>query len=473
MMTLDLSHDLAPVLDAASMRQAEEKAFESGLDPFLLMQRAGRGAAEAIMARTPPQDTLVLCGCGNNGGDGYVVAAALHKAGWAVRVAALAPPVTPQAKAARALWTGEVVALDQAAPGALLVDALFGIGLSRPLSPEIVAQLQRFLKAARTAIAIDLPSGVVADSGALCGAPGRFDLTISFHSLKPAHLLQPAAHMCGDTHIVDIGLPPTESLLRANHLRPRRQPRWDDHKYSRGHALIVGGAMTGAARLAAGAAQRAGAGYVTLACAQENLVHYAGISPSLVLRAYQHIAELAAWARADKVDALALGCGLGTDDQAFALAQTLLGIDKPKVLDADIFTLFAQDRHALFAHLSPHCILTPHSGEFARLFDVQADDPVATVRAAAKTSGAIILWKGSCTLIAHPDGRVVLNPPAPPTLATAGTGDILTGIIAALLAQGLDGFEAAAQAVALHSAAARKVGPGLIAEDMWMALADV
>lgn len=472
-MTLDLSHDLAPVLDAAAMRRAEENAFDTGVDPCLLMQRAGAAAARAIEAFIAPAQTLILCGPGNNGGDGYVVAQALQNAGWPVRVAALAPPTTPQAQAARAQWRGDVTSLSDAAPAPVLVDALFGLGLTRPLDADLAGRLADMLQAARTRIAIDLPSGVASDSGAVLGAQVACDMTVSFHSLKPAHLLQPAAHLCGRVIVADIGLPPTPSLIRANHLRARRALRWDDHKYRRGHALIVGGHMSGAARLAAGAAQRAGAGYVTLACAQEHMARYAGISPSCVLRGYRDIAELSAWARSDKVHALALGSGLGCDAQALSLAHILVQSGKPMVLDADIFTLYAQDPQALFAHLDARTILSPHSAEFARVFAHHADNPLDNVRAAAKISGAIVVLKGSSTLVAHPDGRVIINPPAPPTLATAGTGDILTGIMAAQLAMGTEAFTAAAQAVALHSAAARKVGPGLIAEDMWAALSHV
>lgn len=457
-----------PIVSAAEMRALEAAAMADGTSGFELMQRAGEAAARAIAAFSSPADTLVLCGPGNNGGDGYVIAAELDSMGWPVRVAAAGPPTTESAREAVAGWRGDIEALaPETPPAAVIVDALFGIGLARPLAPELAGIFNGLAAAARTRIAIDLPSGAGTDDGTIFSPLPACDLCISFGAPKPAHVLHPAAAHIGRLVVAGIGLAPRSSRLSLV-APPRRLPdAAGAHKYQRGHVLVVGGPAhaTGAARLAALGAQRAGAGYVSLLSPSNALAANAAQLTSVVLVEADTPAAVARAFGEPRAHALVIGPALGrTSGRETVLAA--LSVGKPVVLDADVFSLFAGDAAALAAAIDGPAVLTPHEGEFARLFGALPGSKADRARAAARRIGAVLLLKGPDTVIAAPDGRAAVNAHATPDLATAGSGDVLAGVIGAMLARGLEPFEAACVAAWLHGDAGRRGGRGLIAEDL-------
>jgi hydroxyethylthiazole kinase-like uncharacterized protein yjeF len=434
------------ILTAAEMRAAEEAAIAAGTSVDELMERAGKAAAEAIWRFAGPLPTLVLCGPGNNGGDGYVIARALKARGVAVRVAALADPQSEAAGNARESWAGTVETLAEAGPAPLLIDALFGTGLRRPLEAAVADRLAVLAGRAAVRVAVDLPSGVATDDGAILSAIPDYDLTITFQTLKPAHLLQPAARHMGRLVVADIGIAAASNLTEIG--RPAlRAPGPDDNKYKRGYVAVLAGAMPGASALAAAAALRAQAGYVRL------IGPYVAGLPHAIVQGAGDPATLLADAR---IGAVAIGPGLGKGADAERLLDLVSASGRPLVLDAD----------ALIAGRIPAgAILTPHEGEFARLFPALTGGKVERARAAAARSGAIIVYKGADTVVAAPDGRAAIAAPTP-WLASAGTGDVLTGIIAARRAGGDQPFEAACAGVWLHARAAERAGPGLVADDL-------
>jgi hydroxyethylthiazole kinase-like uncharacterized protein yjeF len=450
-----------PILTASEMRRAEQEAMALGTDASTLMDRAGCAAAEAIRLHAGPVPALVLCGPGNNGGDGYVIARALREAGVTVRVAALGEPKTPAARTARGGWSGPVEALTEAKPAQLMVDALFGIGLSRPLDETVARKLGDLAAAARVKVAVDVPSGVSTDDGALLSPVPRFDLTVTFAAMKPCHLLEPAASSMGRIVVADIGVAAESSLTRIE--RPRlRTPGPTDHKYSRGYVAVLAGEMPGAAALTAGAALRSGAGYV-------RLVGKGGFSnlPSAIV---VDEAEPEAVLADTRIGAAAVGPGLGRGASATKLLATALAADVPLVIDADALTLAAEEGPALFRRARHTPILTPHAGEFDRLFGSLSGSKVEQARQAARASGAVVVYKGPDTVVAAPDGRAAIAESASHWLVTAGTGDVLTGAVAAMRASGLDAFEAACAGVWLHGRAATLAGPGFIADDLLLHL---
>jgi hydroxyethylthiazole kinase-like uncharacterized protein yjeF len=451
-----------PVLTAAETKAAEDAVFARGVSVFELMTRAGRAAADIVWDRFGPHDTLVLCGPGNNGGDGYVIAARLRERGVDVRVAASGEPKTDAAREARAAWGADVAALDAAEPAAIVIDALFGTGLSRPLTDEIAKPAARLLAAARYRAAIDLPSGLATDDGALLTGLPAADLTIALGALKRAHRLMPGVSRCGEVVVADIGLGelPRDVVEIA---RPSiARPGFEANKYTRGKVLVVAGAMPGATMLSALAAQRAGAGYVELLGAAGE-----GVPHALVRRAWD------AEALTDKrIGAIVVGPGLGSGDDARARLDAVLSTDRPLVIDADALTLLAKDGLDRLADRMAPAVLTPHTGEYARLFPDIEGTALDKAREGAKRSGAILLLKGACTVVAHPDGRAMIDPPAPAWLASAGTGDVLSGVLGTMLAQIDDPFEASGAAVWLHAEAARRAGPLLIADDLVSHLRD-
>jgi hydroxyethylthiazole kinase-like uncharacterized protein yjeF len=446
-----------PILTADGMRAAEAAAIEAGTPVEELMERAGTAAAEAIERFASSQPTLVLCGPGNNGGDGYVIARVLAELGLDVRVAAMGEPKTPAARQARERWTGPVEALEGASGAPLLVDALFGTGLTRGLDDATSATLLRLAGEAHTCVAIDLPSGAATDDGRLLSPVPDFDLTITFATLKPSHLLQPAARHMGRLVVADIGIEATSELCEIG--RPRLPgPGPDDHKYSRGYVAVLAGDMPGAATLTASAALRAGAGYVRLA---------ADVILANVPRAVVQGGDLETLLDDNRIGAVAIGPGLGRSAAAEQrLIEAISGIH-PLVLDADALMLLS-GRLNLFA--GSDAILTPHGGEFERLFGAGTGSKVERARAAAVQARAVIVFKGADTVVTAPDGRAAIAPSASTWLATAGTGDVLTGIIAAMRARGLPAFEAACAGVWLHGEAARSAGAGMIADDLVDAL---
>jgi hydroxyethylthiazole kinase-like uncharacterized protein yjeF len=443
------------LLTAAEMRAAERNAIDAGTPVETLMERAGAGATEAIWRFAGPLRTLILCGPGNNGGDGYVIARLLRDRGAAVEVAALGEPRGDAAAAARARWDGPVLALSEAKPAPLLIDALFGTGLKQGLDEAVARRLMSLAEGARIRIAVDLPSGVATDDGHILSPVPAYDLTVAFGALKPSHLLQPAAVHMGRLVVADIGIAAESRLHLAG--RPRlAPPRPDDHKYSRGYVAVLAGEMPGANALTASAAARAGAGYVRLIGG----THVAGMAHAIV----QGAGDRAALLNDPRIGAVAVGPGLGRGEEARRLLEDALALDRPLVLDADaLWLLPGLDALRQARHVP---VLTPHAGEFARLFGNLSGSKIDRTRQAAERAGAIVLYKGSDTVVAAPDGRAAIAAPAPAWLASAGTGDVLTGIVAAMRARGLDPFEAACAAAWLHARAAQLAGPGLIADDL-------
>jgi len=440
------------ILTAAEMRAAEETAIAAGTPVGILMERAGRGAAEAIWRFAGPLPTLVLCGPGNNGGDGYVIARELAARGVPMRVAALGEPRTPAAQAARDSWHGPVEALHEAAPAALLIDALFGTGLGRRLEDEVSGALARLAGQAAVRVAIDLPSGVATDDGAILSPVPDYDLTITFQTLKPSHLLQPAARHMGRLVIADIGIQAASRLSKIE--RPiLTAPGPDSHKFSRGLVTIVAGGMPGASILAAEAAAKAGAGAVRLQA--KSLVP--GVSAAVIQAPGDPVARL----DDERIGALLLGPGLVADAEGLEALDAALSAGHPLVLDAGALRLLVERGLAGLKG----AILTPHEGEFTSLFGDDEGSKVERARAAAARSKAVIVYKGADTVVAAPDGRAAIGT-GPAWLASAGTGDVLAGTIAALRASGLDAFEAACAGVWLHSRAAELAGPGRIADDL-------
>jgi hydroxyethylthiazole kinase-like uncharacterized protein yjeF len=455
------------LLTPAEMARADAAALAAGVPTERLMDAAGSAVARAIRARFRPCHTLVLAGPGNNGGDGYVAARYLEQAGWPVSVAALAPPSPGSAAAAAAArWHGPMVAFTEAevARAALVVDALFGAGLTRPLVPEVI-QVLRAIHA--PLVAVDVPSGLDGATGQMLGHAPKAVLTISFFRLKPGHLLLPGRALCGETLLADIGLP--EAVLQdiaprcwRNHPALWALPSLDigAHKYRRGHLTILAGtAMPGAARLAASAARRLGAGLVTL--------HAETVDLAAMLRAdapgqLVSDATLDALLADTRREVWLAGPGLLPHEATRSAIRSVIGAGKMLVADAGALMAAAEAPDLLRGA----AVITPHAGEFARLFGAPGADRLAATRAAAARLGAVVVLKGPDSIIAAPDGRVIINDNAPPSLATAGTGDILAGAIAALLAQGADAFEAAAAGVWLHGAGAALGPPGLIAEDL-------
>jgi hydroxyethylthiazole kinase-like uncharacterized protein yjeF len=447
-----------PILTAAQTREAEAAAIAAGASVEMLMERAGAAAAEAIERFAGPLPALILCGPGNNGGDGYVVARRLRDRGIAVRVAAFVEPKGEAAISARRRWEGPVEPVSDAAPAPLMIDALFGTGLTRPLDGDLAGRLVALAAAGRVAVAIDLPSGVGTDDGALLSPVRCFDLTITFASLKPAHLLQPSARYMGRVAVADIGIAAESRLGEIG--RPRlTAPGPDDHKYRRGTVAVVAGQMPGACALAASAAARAGAGYVRI----HGPAFVAGLPLAIVQGGEAGIDDA-------RIGAIAIGPGLGRSGGAEARLEEALAARAPAVIDADALTLLAGIGLGRLRAAEKIAILTPHQGEFERLFPGLRGSKVERALAAAAAAQAVIVYKGPDSVVAAPDGRAAIAGGASHWLASAGTGDVLTGIIAAMRARGLDAFDAACAGLWLHGRAASLAGPAMIADDLLAAL---
>ncbi|WP_428968038.1 NAD(P)H-hydrate dehydratase [Sphingomonas sp. Xoc002] len=454
--------DGLPVLTGAEMRAAEQAAMVGEVTEATLMDRAGSAIAQAVARLAAGREILVLCGPGNNGGDGYIAAAALKRQGLAVRVAASEAPRSTRACRAAAIWGGAVEALDGAAPAPVLVDAIFGTGLSRPPSDEIQNVLARLAEAAWLRIAVDLPTGVATDNGKALGRVPHFDVTLALGAVKPSHLLQPAASLMGQVRLLDIGVA-TRSHARTLTRPNLPEPDANSHKYSRGMVAVVAGSMSGASELAALAALRAGAGYV---------LHLAstGVSGSAAPHAIVRRDYRADALGEDRIGAVVIGPGLGRDADASQRLRAALASGRPLVIDGD--ALRSVDIETLAAHAGPK-ILTPHGGEFTHLFGEVTDDKLSATRRAARQSGAVVVHKGADTVIAAPDGQAILCSEASPWLSTAGTGDVLAGAIGAMLAAGLEPLAAAEAGVWLHAQAARRLGKAFIADDLADALSAV
>jgi hydroxyethylthiazole kinase-like uncharacterized protein yjeF len=471
------------LLTSAQMACADRAAMAGGIPGISLMEAAGRAVAEACRARWTPRPISVLCGPGNNGGDGFVVARYLAAAGWPVRLALHGPREALKGDAAHhaSLWISPIEQLrPEALDGSeLVIDAIFGAGLARPLEGVVRATVATIRERMLDCLAVDLPSGIQGDTGEVLGDAPHARLTVTFFRKKPGHLLLPGRMRCGETLVADIGIP--DSVLDdinpisfenspALWLHSFPEPQLDDHKYRRGHAVIYGGSkMTGAARLAAEAARRMGAGLLTILSAPEAASIYAMAAPGHLVRVLSADGMVPEAVLTDpRITAILIGPGAGLGEATCRRVVGVLTAGKPLVLDADALTAFSENPSTLFAALSGSEILTPHEGEFARLFGSAGKGlgKLERARAAAKSSGAVVVLKGADTVIAAPDGRAIINANAPADLATGGTGDVLAGMILGLRAQRVPPMESAAAAVWVHGAAATAIGPGLIAEDI-------
>lgn len=471
----------ASVLTVAEMYRADAAAIAAGIPGDTLMQSAGLAVVEEICKRYHPMPCMVLCGPGNNGGDGFVIARLLKERGWPVRLALLGSPERLKGDAAlnAARWEGEVEPLNPAVLDRqkLVIDALFGAGLARALDGQARATVEALAASGIPCVSVDMPSGVHGDTGGIYAVAPRAALTVTFFRSKPGHWLMPGRGCCGEVVVRDIGIP-TSVLAAIAPSAFENKPRfwggdfpWPtaaDHKYSRGHALIVaGGGMPGAGRLAVKAARRTGVGVVTATAPAAVVPMFQFDSPGALVEPLEDIPAFQAMLHTRKRTAVLVGPGNGVSVPTGERVMAALKSGLACVLDADALSVFASDPQVLFRTIrtAGPCILTPHEGEFSRLFNVKGDK-MMRARAAARQSGAVVILKGADTVIAEPGGRVLLNGNAPADLATAGSGDVLAGIAIGLLAQGVPAFAAAGMAVWLHGEAGRAAGPGLIAEDL-------
>ncbi len=475
------------LLTTAEMAEADRLAMAGGIAGIELMENAGRAVADSVAARHAPGTRVVaVAGPGNNGGDGFVAARILAERGYRVRVLVAGDPGRLKGDAALAAqrWQGPSA---PAAPAALLpadvvIDALFGAGLDRPVEGTARAMIEA-MNGASCVHAVDLPSGINGTTGAVMGLAVEATETVTFFRRKIGHVLLPGRLHCGAIRVADIGIPARvletivpRTWINAPSLWARSfpVPRVDGHKYARGHAVVVSGALasTGAARLAARGALRGGAGLVTIASPREALAVNAASNLAVMVRPVDGADELAGFLSDPRRNAVVLGPGGGVGREMRELVLAALAGERAVVLDADALTSFADEPQALLAAMrkrSQATILTPHEGEFVRLFKAmvgEARSKLEKARIAAEEAGAVVLLKGPDTVVAAPDGRAAIATNAPPWLATAGSGDVLAGLVAGALAQGMPGFEAAAAAVWLHGEAGAEAGPGLIAEDL-------
>lgn len=452
----------SPILTAAQMRTAEQAVFATRVSEYALMEQAGAAAAEIIWRAGGKRDLLVLCGPGNNGGDGFVIARLLRARGVPVRVAAMDGSKTETSSLAREAWGGPVERLMQAGPATQLVDALFGTGLTRGLEPEVADKLAALADKAAHSYAIDLPSGVDTDSGAMLSALPRFDICIAVGALKPAHLLYPAAGCIDRLICADIGIEASSIVHRLSAPEIAR-PAPTAHKYTRGLVAVVGGEMRGAARLAARSAAHAGAGMV-----RHLLTKDAPSGPDAVVTLVaSDAAAVASELADDRFRAVLVGPGLGRNAVARDRLAAVLASGHPLVLDADALTLLAEESAS---SIPAGAVLTPHDGEFLRLFGEISGSKIDRAREAAARSRSVVIAKGPDSVIAAPDGRSAVAGGASSWLSTAGTGDVLAGLVAARLAVTGDPFRAACEAVWLQEEAARRAGPAFIADDLIMHL---
>ncbi len=466
------------LLTVEEMYRADAAAMAAGVPGIALMEAAGAAIAREIRRRWSPRRVSVVCGPGNNGGDGFVVARLLAGEGWPVRLGLLGDAERLKGDAAvnAHRWKGPVnpLSVDLLDGDPLVVDAMFGAGLQRPLEGEPRAVVEAINARGLNCVGVDVPSGVDGNSGAILGAAPTCALTVTFFRAKPGHYLLPAKEACGDLVVVDIGIPASVLDEIAPRTHRNGAALWraqapllasGGNKYGRGHAVVLGGVMTGAARLAAEAARRIGAGLVSIAAPPESRVIYATGAPGTIVATIEDEGAFESLIADPRRNAVLVGPGAGTLPGVREKVLTVLRLEKRCVLDADALTVFAETPDRLFSAIHAPCVLTPHEGEFTRLFSAHGTK-LDRAREAARRSGAVMVLKGADTVIAAPDGRAVINTGAPPTLATAGTGDVLSGMILGLIAQGMDAFAAGCAATWLHGQAAAAFGRGLIAEDI-------
>jgi ADP-dependent NAD(P)H-hydrate dehydratase / NAD(P)H-hydrate epimerase len=475
------------ILTIDEMYRADAAAIEAGTPGLELMENAGCAITEAIIERWTPRPTTILCGPGNNGGDGFVVARMLEQRGWPVKLALLGAQSALKGDAASNAerWAGEVSALsiDMLDDAELVVDALFGAGLTRAVDGIAAEVIEAINARWIPCVAVDIPSGIHGDSGDIMGTAPRADLTVTFFRPKNGHFLMPGRLYRGELVVADIGIAeqvlddirPTSWINGATLWAGRFPwPSADGHKYSRGHAVITGGEqMTGAARLAATAARRVGAGLATIATPPRAFAIYAGSEPGNLVAEIEDASAFAELLSDSRRNAVLVGPGAGIGARTRDKVLAALKSKKACVLDADALNSFADSPKTLFDAIQSPCVLTPHEGEFGRLFGTIDGDKVARAGQAAAQSGVVIVLKGADTVIAAPDGNIVINDTGTPFLATAGSGDVLAGMIIGLLAQGMTAYDAACAGVWVHGILAENFGPGLIAEDLLDEIPDV
>lgn len=469
----------AALLTSEESRAADRAAIASGTASMKLMENAARAVVDVIVQKYSPRQVLVVCGTGNNGGDGFAVAYLLQERGWDVTLAVAGNilDIKGDARNTKENWNLAGGATRTFTPellqnAELIVDAIFGTGLTRDIEGAQEDAIDAINASRIPVVAVDIPSGVNTDNGSIMGTAIRAAHTVTFVRPKVGHLLLPGKAHSGELHIYDIGIPgvgikPTY-LLNVPSLWQKAFPfpAPDAHKYERGHAVIMGGDMqsTGAARLAAMAALRSGSGLVSVACTEDSLPIYAMTLTSVMTKLYRG-PQLSTLLEDPRITAVLIGPGHGVNEATRERTLQILAQKKPCVLDADALTTFEKNTKTLFSAIAGPVVLTPHEGEFARLFHYEGFKP-QRARDAARESNAVVVFKGNDTVIAAPDGRIAINANAPVWLATAGTGDVLSGIITGLLAQGMPAFEAACAGVWIHGEAATAFGPGLIAEDL-------
>ena len=478
--------DLLELLTPEEMGRADGLAVRAGTSIATLMENAGVAVAEAIAERYAQRRVLVLCGTGNNGGDGFVAARHLASRGWKVRLALFGDRAALKGDAANAgaQWTGTVEAANAGMLGdaEVIVDALLGAGLSRNVEGEMAALVEAVNAAGLPVVSVDVPSGIDGTTGAARGVAIRAALTVTFFRKKPGHLLLPGREHCGEVVLRDIGIP-ASVLEEIGPMTAENGPAlWKvpvrtkaGHKYSAGHCVSVSGDHfhTGASRLAAQAALRVGAGLVTIAAPSEALYIHAVHVTAIMLALMRDAPDLVEILSDERKNAVVIGPGLGIGRPSRQMATAALQSQAAIVLDADALTSFEEEPDALFATTRRRkgrpVVMTPHTGEFAKIFGFSIDElgKLGAARAAADRAAAVILLKGADTVIAAPDGRVAINANAPSILATAGSGDVLAGLVGGLLAQGMDAFDAACAGAWIHGAAASAYGkPGMTAEDL-------
>ncbi len=475
---------LAVLLSPTQMADADRLAVRAGVPSSRLMEAAGQAVTDAIVERYYQRSVLVLCGPGNNGGDGFVVARLLKERGWPVHLRLFGDrnALKGDAAAAAALWTGrtDLPVASDLDDADLVVDALLGAGLSRDVDGELSALIETLNNAKKLVVSVDVPSGLDGATGAIRGVAVQADLTVTFFRKKPGHVLQPGRDCCGEIVLADIGIPvsvlePIGSKTWQNGpaLWTIPSPDRQGHKFSRGHCLVVSGGPlhTGAARLAAWGAFRIGAGLVTLAGSAAALLVHASHVTSIMLAEIGDAHGLAKLLGDTRIRAVVIGPAAGVGSMTHQNVLTALAAGAGCVVDADALTSFEGDAGTLFGAIKADAdravVLTPHEGEFVRLFGALSGSKLDRALAAARLSGATIVLKGSDTVIAAPDGRAAINCNAPATLATAGSGDVLAGLVAGLLCQGMAEFEAAMAAVWVHAEVANRFAkPGLVSEDM-------
>nr|WP_281501696.1 NAD(P)H-hydrate dehydratase [Kordiimonas laminariae] len=478
------------LLTPAEAREADEWAIQNGTSGWSLMEAAGRAAADILVEYigTPIEaggEILILCGPGNNGGDGFVIARHLDDWGYPVKVALSCAETNLKGDAAVALkrWEGPTISMASVdcSKASVIVDALFGTGQDRPLEGAVVDVIETANTVDAFRFAIDVPSGLNAENGIPFGLCFSADATVTFSSKKPGHMIAPGRFLCGgvdNVHVADIGIgKAVYDSIDSNHFA-NEPGLWSacypcmgpaTHKYDRGHLLVLGGRepTLGASRLASISALRAGAGLVTLAAPSETYSIQASVLTDVMVRRFDSVFGFVGVMSDARITTVLLGPGAGVGEKTIELIQHAGEKERHMVLDADALTSL-QGRAEILADYDCQKVLTPHDGEFARLFpdlDIMVDR-IAAVRAASKRINAVVVLKGVSTLIAAPDGRVAITSNAPAYLSVGGTGDVLSGIIASLVVQGMPAFEAAAAGVWIHGEAANKAGRGMIASDL-------